>query len=227
MTDNKKIWDSLKRPPADALKTIKAGRLKGKSDINPQWRYEVMTEAFGVCGVGWKFEIVDHWIDEGSYEQKVQNVKVLLCVLYEKTWSEPIPGVGGSMLIAKESGGLHTNDEAMKMAVTDALSTAMKMLGVASDIYRGAFDGSKYHDAKPEKPAEKKKTYLTPKFLKLMAGYKVEIGEEDYYKILKTHGYDHANEIAPANQEGALKVFAKKLEKIVEKREHEEVSEKW
>jgi len=84
------------------------------------------------------------------------------------------------------------------------------------------------HDsnAKPEKLAEKKKTYLTPKFLKLMAGYKVEIGEEDYYKILKTHGYDHANEIAPANQEGALKVFAKKLEKIVEKREHEEVSEK-
>ena len=32
------------------------------------------------------------------------------------------------------------------MAVTDAIGTAMKMIGVAADIYFGKWDGSKYKD---------------------------------------------------------------------------------
>lgn len=72
---------------------------------------------------------------------------------------------------------------------------------------------------KPDKPAEKKKTYKNFEFLKLMAEYKSEMGEEDYYKILGTHGYEHANEIAPENQASALKVFARKLQQIIEKKE--------
>ena len=41
------------------------------------------------------------------------------------------------MLVTKERDGLRTNDEGFKMATTDALSVAMKMLGVAADIYAG------------------------------------------------------------------------------------------
>ena len=44
-------------PPQDALKPITAGRLKGKSDINPQWRIQALTEQYGICGVGWAYEI--------------------------------------------------------------------------------------------------------------------------------------------------------------------------
>ena len=40
------------------------------------------------------------------------------------------------------------------MAVTDALSTALKMLGVAADIYSGRWDGSKFRDAESERPAK-------------------------------------------------------------------------
>jgi hypothetical protein len=36
---------------------------------------------------------------------------------------------------------VHGNDEAMKMAITDALGTAMKMLGMAGDVYRGFVNG--------------------------------------------------------------------------------------
>jgi hypothetical protein len=39
---------------------------------------------------------------------------------------------------------MHSNDEGYKMAITDALSVAMKSLGVAADIYMGLWDGSKY-----------------------------------------------------------------------------------
>ena len=38
--------------PADALKPIRAGRLKGMSDVNPMWRMKRMTEIFGPIGFG-------------------------------------------------------------------------------------------------------------------------------------------------------------------------------
>jgi hypothetical protein len=61
-----------------------------------------------------------------------------------------IPGIGGAGLIQKEKEGLRANDEAYKMAVTDALSTAMKMIGVGADIHLGQWDGSKYKDEPKE-----------------------------------------------------------------------------
>ena len=47
MTDNLLYWNQLATPPPSSLKTIKAGRLKGMTDINPQWRLEAMTRVFG------------------------------------------------------------------------------------------------------------------------------------------------------------------------------------
>ena len=71
------------------------------------------------------------------------------------------------MLIAKEKAGLYTSDEAYKMAVTDALSVALKALGVAADIYLGNFDGSKYKTPPPakdlpSKPAEEPEPLTSP-----------------------------------------------------------------
>ena len=56
------IYTNLATPPTDALKTIQAGNLRGKSDINPQWKIEAITAQFGLCGIGWKFEILDKTI---------------------------------------------------------------------------------------------------------------------------------------------------------------------
>ena len=144
MTDNLKIWNKLRQPPPEALKTIGGGRLKGKTDINPQWRYEALTEAFGMCGVGWKYEVRRTWTEPASDGQCFAFAAVNLYIKSGDEWSEPIPGIGGSMLIEKERNGLHSNDEAYKMAVTDALSVATKMVGVAADIYAGLWDGTKY-----------------------------------------------------------------------------------
>lgn len=141
---NLEIWNAVCRPPKEALKTIGAGRLKGKSDINPQWRYKAMTEQFGPCGVGWKFEIIKLWAEQGSQDQVFAFAQVNLFLKHDGGWSEPIPGVGGHFMIVKETSGLHANDECYKMAITDAIGTAMKMVGVAADIYAGLWDGSKY-----------------------------------------------------------------------------------
>jgi hypothetical protein len=56
------IYTNLATPPTNALKTIQAGNLRGKSDINPQWKIEAITAQFGLCGIGWKFEILDKTI---------------------------------------------------------------------------------------------------------------------------------------------------------------------
>jgi len=149
--DNMNIWDKAKAPPANVLKTIGASRLKGMTDIKPQWRYQVMTEIFGPCGVGWKYTLVQRWLDAGSDGQLVASVAIDLYIKYEGEWSDAIPGLGGSTLVAKETKGLHTSDEAYKMALTDALSVAMAKLGVAAEIYMGNWNGSKYTNQAPER----------------------------------------------------------------------------
>ena len=144
-------YDKLKRPPADALKQIGGGNLKNFTDINPQWRYEKMDEVYGPCGTGWKFEISKLWTEPAPDGQVMSFATVNVYTSVSGGWSDPIPGIGGSMIVEKDKNGIHPNDEGFKMAVTDALSVALKMLGMGADIYRGRWDGSKYKDdPKPE-----------------------------------------------------------------------------
>jgi hypothetical protein len=144
MSENLKIWNAVKQPPSSALRQIQAGRLKNKTDINPMWRYQAMTEQFGICGFGWKYEVVRLWTEPGPDNQVFVFAQVNVYIKVGDQWSDPIPGLGGHMLAVKEKEGIHANDEGYKMAVTDALGTSMKMLGVAADVYAGRWDGSKY-----------------------------------------------------------------------------------
>ena len=154
------IYESLARPPKDALREIQAGKLKGKTDINPQWRYKAMTEKFGLVGIGWKYEVQKLWTEAGAGNEKLAFAQVAVFVKDGDAWSEPIVGIGGSKLVQFEKGAAVSNDEGYKMAVTDAFSTALKMLGVAADIYAGRWDGTKYNDEPatlPQPPAPPKK----------------------------------------------------------------------
>lgn len=142
------IYKSLSQPPKSALRQIQAGDLKGKTDINPQWRYEAMTEKFGLVGLGWKYEIQKLWTEPGANGEMLAFAQVAVFIRdpATKEWSDPIVGIGGSKLINKFSAGPKSNDEGYKMAVTDAFSTSLKMIGVAADIYAGRWDGSKYSE---------------------------------------------------------------------------------
>lgn len=131
MEQNMKYYDAMRQVPKEALKTIKGGRLEGMSDINPMWRIKVMTETFGVCGIGWKYEITKQWNEAYGNEVKA-FVNINLYIKVDGEWSEPIQGTGGSTLVEPRG---YVNDEAYKMALTDALSVSMKSLGVAADVY--------------------------------------------------------------------------------------------
>ena len=141
--DNLYIYNCSKECPPNALRQIQAGKLKGKSDINPVWRIKQLTELFGPCGIGWKICNEKYWTEPGAAGEVSAWCSLELKIKVEGAWSEGISGIGGSMLINTEKGKLVTNDEAYKMAQTDAISVCCKMLGFAADVYWEA-DRTKY-----------------------------------------------------------------------------------
>lgn len=99
--ENMKIYEAVRKVPDSAKKNISAGRLKGMTDINPMWRIKALTEQFGPCGIGWKVEVSRTWQDLGADGVVTVYVQLLLYVKYNDEWSAPIPGIGGSSLVAK------------------------------------------------------------------------------------------------------------------------------
>lgn len=151
--DNMAIYEAVRQAPENALREIQAGRLKGKSDINPMWRIKALTEQFGPCGIGWKYEIIKEWLEPGANGEIAAFVDIDLFIKVDGEWSAAIPGTGGSMYVVKERNGLYTDDEAFKKALTDAISVSCKALGFAADVYWDA-DSTKYSQRATQAPAK-------------------------------------------------------------------------
>lgn len=149
MTD---LYERFRAVPDTAKREIVAGRLKGKTDINPMWRIKALTEAFGPCGIGWKYKIIREWLEPGANGEIAAFIDIELFYKLDGEWSEAIPGTGGSAFVTKERNGLYTSDECYKMALTDAISVACKALGIGADVYWQA-DSTKY-TAREESPEE-------------------------------------------------------------------------
>ena len=156
------IWDAVRQVPENAQKPISGGRLKGMTDINPMWRIKALTEQFGVCGIGWKYEIVEKKLESGANGEIAAFVDINLFIKVEGEWSSAIPGTGGSSFVANESKGLYVSDECFKMALTDAISVSCKALGFGANTYWNK-DKSKYDkQSKDSGSPEQKTSYPSP-----------------------------------------------------------------
>lgn len=144
--ENLELYQQFRTVPDNAQRAITCGRLKGKTEINPMWRLKALTEVFGPCGIGWKYEVAKKWLEPCENTGEVAAFVDINLYFLDKTtgaWSEAIPGTGGSMFCANERSGPNCSDECYKMALTDALSVAAKALGVGADVYWKA-DATKY-----------------------------------------------------------------------------------
>lgn len=199
-------YENLASPPANAVKQITGGKLKGFSDINPQWRYEALTNEFGLCGVGWKFEIANTFTEPIPATQELMIfVQVNLYVKEGDQWSEPIPGFGGDFLIVKDKNGIHGNDEGYKMAITDALGSAAKVIGVAADVYRGRFDGKYSNRGNTPKAAPKaEKPFRKADSLRAITAAAKELGAtpSDLKEVMRRH-YNKASSNELTDSEAA------------------------
>ena len=142
--ENMEIYKQAQSVPQTAQRQIQAGRLRGKTDINPMWRIKTLTEIFGAAGFGWYYDIVKQWTENGANGEISAFCNINLYVRYGDEWSKPIQGTGGASYIAAEKNGLYTSDECYKMALTDAISVACKALGMGADIYWSADSDGKY-----------------------------------------------------------------------------------
>ena len=141
--DNLSIYERVRSVPTEAKKAIEAGRLKGKSDINPMWRIKKLTEVFGPVGFGWYTEVIKTWTEVDENSDVAVFVDINLFVKKDGEWSKPIYGNGENKLISHErkyENGTqvlvpYLDDDAYKKAYTDAISVAAKALGVGADVY--------------------------------------------------------------------------------------------
>lgn len=151
MSDKTALWDVLGRTdPAHTKGFNRAGGFKGTA-IKPIWSFRRMTEEFGPCGTGWGVSEPTFQVVNGS-----DNEVLVFCtasIWYEKR-DQVAWGVGGDKAVVKQSSGLRSDDEAFKKAFTDAVTNALKMIGVGADVHMGLFDDHKYVAAMKEEFSE-------------------------------------------------------------------------
>ena len=141
---NLETYEKLRNVPKEAQKQFSNGKFSG-TDINPMWRIKKMTEVFGMCGIGWYVEVVNREMIKADNGEQSAFISVKLYIKDEKSgeWSKPIYGEGGNSYEKVTRNGISVSDEAFKMAYTDAISNATKMLGLGADIWF-ANDKTKY-----------------------------------------------------------------------------------
>ena len=99
---NLELYQQFRAVPDNAQRAITGGRLKGKTEINPMWRIKALTEVFGPCGIGWKYEITQKWLQPCEKTGEIAAFVDLNLYFLDKTtgaWSDAIPGTGGLSLI--------------------------------------------------------------------------------------------------------------------------------
>lgn len=217
--ENLEIYNKVKEVPKNAQKQITAGRLKGMTDINPQWRIEKLTEVFGPVGIGWFAKEIKREFVDGANDEKMCFVDIELYIKVDNEWSKPIYGTGGSTFVAKESKGLYTSDEVVKMAYTDAISVACKQLGFGADIYWNKSD-SKYQQKtnnivqpvtkKIDKPIEMIEEGQITAIRILLKGHE-ELKQSLYKKLGITSSKEMPNKITKAQATSLIKQLKAKV----------------
>jgi hypothetical protein len=181
MSENTKLWDILGRTDPKHTKPFKrAGGFSGTA-IKPMWSYRRMTEEFGPCGQGWG-------VGEPTFQIVPGVDKEVLVYCTASIWyteadgvSRTVYGVGGDKIVThikandkyKTQERWQNDDEAFKKAFTDAVTNALKMIGVGADVHMGMFDDSKYVNtmlqefaeddaAPPPSPPPVDETYAPP-----------------------------------------------------------------
>lgn len=217
--DNLEIYNRVREVPKNAQKEIKAGRLKGMTDINPQWRIEKLTEVFGPVGIGWYTEELKREFVNGADGVISCFIDINLYVKNGGEWSKAIFGTGGSTFVAKESSGLYTSDEVVKMAYTDAISVACKQLGFGANVYWDKSD-SKYLGTNNE--TKTTNSNKQPKQVMMEEGQLTSIrislakfDEESKQKLYQKLGITHSEELLKKmTKETATKLIKQLNDKV-------------
>jgi hypothetical protein len=166
MSENLTLWKQVEKTDPAHTKPITGKAYKGNS---PKPHYIVLkaTEAFGPCGIGWGFEIVEEKLLDGAllapgFYERIHMARVR--VWYE--WNGrrgSVEHVGQTVFSGRrKDGNPFTDEDAPKKSVTDGLIKALSMVGFAGDIFLGRYDDSKYVNELRQEISEQERTSREP-----------------------------------------------------------------
>lgn len=169
--NNLELYNRIRSVPKEAQSQVSYGAMK-LTAINPMYRLKVLTEEFGPCGEGFRFEILKDDIVEvkdanGTVTESCEYMTVALYYRLENgEWSDPVVGFGGNKIISTNNNGKRVIDEdAKKKCYSDAIGICCKNLGLGADIWWSNDPGDKYGaeykqvpqkdvaETKPQQPA--------------------------------------------------------------------------
>lgn len=141
MANKTELWDRLGKTDPKHTKGFKrAGGFSGTA-IKPIYSYRRMTEEYGPCGVGWG-------VGQPTFQTVEAPEGEVLVYCTVSIWhgdrANLVFGVGGDKAVGKNKYGLSADDEAFKKAFTDAVTNALKLIGVGADVHMGLFEDNKY-----------------------------------------------------------------------------------
>ena len=151
--DNLHIYEKYRSVPDNALKPFDNGNFKG-TDINTMWRIRCLTEQFGIVGFGWTVKVLRTWTENLGPDVAYAFAEVEMKLCIDGKWGEPFTATGGNKLetYIKSQDRMKGNDEAFKMAITDAFGVLCKYIGIGADVY-WQNDNTKYSRyEQPQKP---------------------------------------------------------------------------
>jgi hypothetical protein len=137
---NTALWDSVFATDPKQTKGFKrAGGFSGTA-IKPLYLIHKATALWGSMGEAWGAETAEHII---SGNMVFIKARLWYPGKVGKSWVEHW---GGDVLVKESKDGGRPNDEAFKMAFTDAIGKCLVQLGFSADVHMGMFDDSKYVD---------------------------------------------------------------------------------
>lgn len=146
MTDNLRLWKRFADIDPQHTKPITGKPYKGTSP-KPQYVIQLLTEMFGPVGEGFGWEVrAEGFIPLGE--------EVLHWCRIWFWWSEPdnkedfhtrgFEAYGQTKAYMKTKSGLIMDEDAPKKSLTDAITKAASQIGIASNLFMGRWDDSRY-----------------------------------------------------------------------------------
>lgn len=161
---NTALWDSVCKTDPKHTKSFKrAGGFSGTA-IKPLYLIHKATELWGAYGEAWGAETAEHVIHGNTVFIKA---KLWYPGKVGKAWVEHW---GGDVLVKGEKS--IPNDEAFKMAFTDAVGKCLVQLGFSADVHFGMFDDSKYVDERVKEEKAETAAAMKKRFNALVAALK-------------------------------------------------------
>jgi hypothetical protein len=153
VTKNDAFWKEYSKTNTAYVKKPEKG-LNGLTAIDAYYMFQRATEAFGMCGSGWGYDIKSEEYRESGPIMNADKTETIdhecdhilrVCLWYMLDGKRcEIEHFGITKYKTKNKWGVVTDEEAPKKSLTDAIKKCLSMLGFCAEVYQGKFDDANY-----------------------------------------------------------------------------------